>query len=546
MPRVEPFLSGGGYIGPHAGLSPAVAPRERRDVRGGGRGRGPRRRGSRPLPGPDPRRGVRGPGRRPLHRGRERPERLLRPRDGSREPPGPPDPSRGGLPGPGRQVRVPRVRPEPRRGGIRWPPCGRDRRGELRRNDLVREGVQGAGGERELPDRVPRRLPLRVRRGGGVRGGCRDPPAGVPHGVPCGPRDRGAGDHEGHRGPRGGRGPRDPPAEDRGAAGRRRRGGVPRRERGPQHRSPDSRALRAPVPCGRPRRGRHLYLWRGGLREESGARAAGREGRDGRGADRVPRGRSPRMKVLDYVLERVSRGKVHMTLIDPDKQSAAEAGSLAGLATDAGTDAIMVGGSTGVTQEKVDGTVRAIKAAAKVPVILFPAGASSLSRHADAVYFMSLLNSRSTRLIVGEQRRAARMIKSWGLEPIPMAYLIVEPGMRAGQVGEADPISRSRPEDAVEWALAALFMGIRLVDLEAGCGAPEPGPSAMGRAAEAASPITLVVGGGIRTPAAAAAVAKAGAGIPVTGAGVEQTKDAAGPPEIVAAGEGERNETPPA
>jgi len=241
------------------------------------------------------------------------------------------------------------------------------------------------------------------------------------------------------------------------------------------------------------------------------------------------------MKVLEYVLERVSRGKVHMTLIDPDKQSAAEAGGLAGLAAEAGTDAIMVGGSTGVTQEKVDGTVRAIKAACTVPVILFPGGASSLSRHADAVYFMSLLNSRSIRLIVGEQRKAVRAIRAWGLEPIPMAYLIVEPGMRAGQIGEADPIPRSRPEEAVEWALTAQYMGMRLVYLEAGSGAPEPAPPAMVRAVKDAIQVPLIVGGGIRTPTAAAALAKAGADVLVTGTVVEQTKDAAALRDIVAA-----------
>ena len=96
-----------------------------------------------------------------------------------------------------------------------------------------------------------------------------------------------------------------------------------------------------------------------------------------------------------------------MTLLDPDKQTAEDAASLAGEAGDAGTDAIMVGGSTGVTQGKVDDTVLAIKGAAKVPVILFPASAGSLSPHADALFFMSLLNSKDPRLIVGEQRLAA-------------------------------------------------------------------------------------------------------------------------------------------
>ena len=244
------------------------------------------------------------------------------------------------------------------------------------------------------------------------------------------------------------------------------------------------------------------------------------------------------MKVLDYILERVSRGKVHMTLIDPDKQPPAEAGILAAMACDVGTDAIMVGGSTGVTQATMDATVTAIRTSGTVPVILFPAGASSLSRHADALYYMSLLNSRSTRLIVGEQRKAARAVREWGLETIPMAYLIVEPGMRAGEVGHADPIPRAKPDEAVEWALTAQFLGMRLVYLEAGSGAPEPAPPAMVRAVRDAIQIPLIVGGGIRTPAAASALAKAGADILVTGTVVEQTKDATRLREIVAAVKG--------
>jgi phosphoglycerol geranylgeranyltransferase len=231
------------------------------------------------------------------------------------------------------------------------------------------------------------------------------------------------------------------------------------------------------------------------------------------------------VKVLDYILDRIGSEKVHMTLVDPDKQPPIAAGELAGLAADSGTDAIMVGGSTGVTQVKVDDTVRAIKADCSVPVILFPAGASHLSRHADALYFMSLLNSRSTRLIVGEQRRAVRAVRAWGLEAIPMAYLIVEPGMRAGEMGEADPIPRAKPEEAVDWALTAQFLGMRLVYLESGSGAPEPAPVPMIRAVKDALDIPLIVGGGIRTPALAARVAKAGADILVTGTVVEQATD---------------------
>ena len=232
------------------------------------------------------------------------------------------------------------------------------------------------------------------------------------------------------------------------------------------------------------------------------------------------------MTVYEKLLERRRTSRLHMTLLDPDKQTAKEAADLASKAERAGTDSIMIGGSTGVTQSKVDETVLAVKSSVRVPTILFPASAGNLSRHADALYFMSLLNSRDPQLIVGEQRRAAPLVRRWKLETIPMAYLIVEPGMRAGEVGRADPIPRGKPEIAVQYALAAQLFGMKLVYLEAGSGAPAPVPTPMIEAVHEALTIPLIVGGGIRTADAARAVSRAGADIVVTGTVVEETKGA--------------------
>jgi len=133
-----------------------------------------------------------------------------------------------------------------------------------------------------------------------------------------------------------------------------------------------------------------------------------------------------------------------------------------------------------------------------------------------------MLNSRDLRMIVGEQKRAAPAIKAWGLETIPMGYLIVEPGMRVGEVGHAKPIPRFDVEEAVRYALTAQYLGMQLVYLEAGSGAPEPVPPKMIAAVKAELSIPLVVGGGIRTPEAARATANAGADIIVTGTVIEE------------------------
>ena len=228
------------------------------------------------------------------------------------------------------------------------------------------------------------------------------------------------------------------------------------------------------------------------------------------------------MSVLAYLHERIRGGKVHLSLLDPEKLTPAEAGETAFRAQLAGSDGIMVGGSTGVTATDTDATVKAIKDRVRAPVILFPGGAHMLSRYADAVYFMSMLNSQDVRMIVGEQRKAARRIKEWGLETIPMGYLIVEPGMRVGEVGHAKPIPRDDVEEAVRYALTAQFLGMQLVYLEAGSGAPEPVPPRMVAAVKAEVSIPVIVGGGIRTPEAARATARAGADIVVTGTVLEE------------------------
>ncbi len=228
------------------------------------------------------------------------------------------------------------------------------------------------------------------------------------------------------------------------------------------------------------------------------------------------------MKVLDYLTLRLKEGKLHMTLLDPDKAAEQGLGELAATATDLGTDAIMIGGSTGVSQEDLDRQVEEVKTSTPLPVILFPANAGAISPHADAIYFMSLLNSRRVQHVVREQQRAAQAIHDMGLETLAMGYVIVEPGMKVGEVGHADLVRRDAPEEAVKYALTAEFFGMDFFYLEAGSGAPAPVPAEMIRAVKRESHLPLLVGGGIRGSDAAREVAKAGADVIVTGTVVER------------------------
>ncbi len=219
-------------------------------------------------------------------------------------------------------------------------------------------------------------------------------------------------------------------------------------------------------------------------------------------------------------------GAGHLTLIDPDSQSPDAAAAMAEAATRGGTDAIMVGGSVGSAGILLHETVEQIKKKTSLPVILFPSSVAGICENADAVFFMSLLNSRSTSYIVENQAMGAPLILRYDLEPIPMAYIIIEPGGTVGFVGDARLIPRKKPELAAAYALAARYMGMRLVYLEAGSGADSPVPAAMvALVKRLLGDVLLIVGGGIRSGAAAAELVAAGADLIVTGTAVERSPD---------------------
>lgn len=230
------------------------------------------------------------------------------------------------------------------------------------------------------------------------------------------------------------------------------------------------------------------------------------------------------MKVWEYIERKLRQGeKMHMTLIDPDKQSPEKAGKIARICEMLGSDAIMIGGSTGVTRENMDATAKAIKSnISSIPLIIFPTRPDALTAYADAIYFMSMLNSKNLNFVIGYQIIGAPIVKKLNLEPIPMGYIIVEPGMKVAEVGEARPIARSDIDGAVAHALAAEYLGMRLVYLEAGSGASEPVPVEMVRAVRQNLSIGLVAGGGIRNAELASRIANAGADIIVTGTIVEE------------------------
>jgi len=224
------------------------------------------------------------------------------------------------------------------------------------------------------------------------------------------------------------------------------------------------------------------------------------------------------------------RGRLHFTLIDPDKQAPAKAGELARLAESLGSDAIMVGGST-AGGKLTDECTKAVKESCRLPTILFPSKAGGVSARSDYIFWMMLMNSSNRRFLVGEQVKAAIPLSKTSVKPISMGYVVVSTSSRPTTVevvGEVDRISENEVEKAVSYALAAQYFGMHCVYLESGSGAEKTVPEEMIKGVKKNLAIPLIVGGGIRDAKTAETVVEAGADVIVTGTIAEQKPEKLG------------------
>ncbi len=234
---------------------------------------------------------------------------------------------------------------------------------------------------------------------------------------------------------------------------------------------------------------------------------------------------SPVKKVKEYLMNEIdNNGFAHLTLIDPDpfKIDIQSLSKLAEALDKGGTSGMMIGGSTAFDKQFLDTVIDEIKNGTSKPVILFPGNIAGVTRKADALFFLSPLNSTNHYYIVRAQAIAAPIIKVWGLETISLAYLIFEPGGTAGYVAEVQPLPRDKPEIAIAFATAAELFGFDMVYLEAGSGAKEPIPYQTVGAVSKFIDIPVIVGGGIRSPEQAAKMIAAGASIVVQGTHYEE------------------------
>ncbi len=211
-------------------------------------------------------------------------------------------------------------------------------------------------------------------------------------------------------------------------------------------------------------------------------------------------------------------------LIDPDNFNKREAAEVTKTVEKLGFDCVFIGGSTLGDQTHLDDIVLTVKKNVTCPVILFPGNVTGISRHADAILFSSLLNSTNTYFIIGAQAIGSIQVHRYKLEAIPMGYLVFGDESTTSFIGQVRSLPYNKPAVAVMYAMAAQYLGMRALYLEAGSGSSHPMPTEVVRAVRSHFDGILVVGGGITTPPTAVKLAEAGADLLVIG-NLLETKD---------------------
>jgi phosphoglycerol geranylgeranyltransferase len=230
------------------------------------------------------------------------------------------------------------------------------------------------------------------------------------------------------------------------------------------------------------------------------------------------------MSVYEALLNvRDQKGAGFLVLLDPDRMNVSDIVDLARKSEQGGADGFLVGSSL-LLSTRFDEAVKEIKAHVKVPVTIFPGNANQVSRHADAILFLSLISGRNPHLLIGEQVKAAPAIKEFGLEPIPTGYMLIESGAPTSVqfMSDTQPIPRNKPDIAKAHALAAEYLGMKMVFLEAGSGAESPVPDNIIREVKEFISIPIIVGGGIKDPDIAQSKVKSGASFVVIGNFLEE------------------------
>jgi phosphoglycerol geranylgeranyltransferase len=210
-------------------------------------------------------------------------------------------------------------------------------------------------------------------------------------------------------------------------------------------------------------------------------------------------------------------------LLDPDSEDFEKLKKKIELIEKSEIHFILVGGST-TWNDNFERFTEKVKSLASKPVILFPGSAEQISTSADAILFLSLVSGENPKYLIGEQIKAAAVLKETDIEVIPTGYILIDGGRKTTVefVSGTKPISQRNVEQVKNTAYAAQLLGMKMVYLECGSGAKYPVKDKLIKAVKEYIEIPLVVGGGIKDRKEVENKHRAGADIVVVGNALEK------------------------
>jgi len=224
------------------------------------------------------------------------------------------------------------------------------------------------------------------------------------------------------------------------------------------------------------------------------------------------------MKVYDHLINTIkAKGAAYLILLDPDMIHSNKVSNFIKHCEKSGADGFLIGGSL-MFNNDFEKFISMVKDSTNLPAIIFPGAIDQVTSKADAILFLSVISGRNPEHLIGKHVLSAPLIKKADIEPIPTGYILVESGTSttAQYMSGSFPIPRNKPEIAAATALAAEYLGMKFIYLEAGSGAQQTVPNEMIKSVSSYCSIPVIVGGGIKNPEEARDKVKNGAKIIVT------------------------------
>jgi putative glycerol-1-phosphate prenyltransferase len=213
--------------------------------------------------------------------------------------------------------------------------------------------------------------------------------------------------------------------------------------------------------------------------------------------------------------------KIFALLIDPEKQNDVSLNRTVEMASEAGVDLILAGGS--LTSQPIDSVISAIKHITSIPVMLFPGNLLQMSHNADGILLLSLISGRNPEYLIGNHVLASQYLKRSKLEIIPTGYILVGGNHLTSveYMSHTTPIPPEKSDIIIATALAGEQLGLKLIYLEAGSGAGNKVNEKIVSGVRQNIAIPIIAGGGIKTAGDIRSLYQAGANGVVVGTAVE-------------------------